>query len=241
MATIAQPNAPPANLDPIERRRYVWEFPVRLSHWVNAIAIGVLFLTGLFIASPAAAPNGEAYNHFLMGKIRLLHFAFAYALLVGIAIRVYWFFVGNNYARSGFPFFWRRSWYKAVFGQVVEYTHLERGHINIGHNSLAGISYVAFFAMCGFEGVTGFALYGESNPGGFWDKLVGWTTPLLGGSFRVHMLHHLVAWLIIVFVVFHLYIAIYDAFLYKNGLIDSIVAGPKFYEPGDHDADKWIS
>jgi Ni/Fe-hydrogenase 1 B-type cytochrome subunit len=109
MATIAQPNAPPANLDPIERRRYVWEFPVRLSHWVNAIAIGVLFLTGLFIASPVAAPNGEAYNHFLMGKIRLLHFAFAYALLVGIAIRVYWFFAGNNYARSGFPFFWRSS------------------------------------------------------------------------------------------------------------------------------------
>jgi len=241
MATIAQPNAPPANLDPIERRRYVWEFPVRLSHWVNAIAIWVLFLTGLFIASPVAAPNGEAYNHFLMGKMRLLHFAFAYALVVGIAIRVYWFFVGNNYARSGFPFFWRRSWYKAVFGQVVEYTHLERGHINIGHNSLAGISYVAFFAMCGFEGVTGFALYGESNPGGFWDKLVGWTTPLLGGSFRVHMWHHLVAWLIIVFVVLHLYIAIYDSVLYKNGIVDSIIAGPKFYEPGDHDADKWIS
>jgi Ni/Fe-hydrogenase 1 B-type cytochrome subunit len=241
MATIAQTNAPPQNPELIAGRKYVWEFPVRLSHWVNAISIGVLFITGLFIASPVAAPNGEAYNHFLMGKMRLLHFAFGYALVLGVALRLYWFFVGNNYARSGFPFFWRGSWYKALFQQVVDYMHLERGHIHIGHNSLAGISYVAFFAMCGFEGVTGFALYGESNPGGFWDKLVGWTTPLLGGSFRVHMLHHLVAWLIIVFVVFHLYIAIYDAFLYKNGLIDSIVAGPKFYEPGDHDADKWIS
>ena len=30
-----------------ERRKYVWEFPIRLTHWVNAIAIAVLFLTGL--------------------------------------------------------------------------------------------------------------------------------------------------------------------------------------------------
>lgn len=240
MASIAR-TAPPRNPALIAGRRYVWEFPIRLSHWVNAIAIGVLFLTGLFVASPVAAPNGEAYNHFLMGKMRLLHFAFGFALVLGVTIRAYWFFAGNNYARSGFPFFWRVAWYKALLRQVIDYTHLERGHIHIGHNSLAGVSYVGFFAMCGFEGVTGLALYGESNPGGFWDKLVGWTTPLLGGSFRVHMWHHLVAWLIVVFVVFHIYIVIYDVFLYRNGLVDSIIAGPKFYEPGDHDADKWIS
>jgi Ni/Fe-hydrogenase 1 B-type cytochrome subunit len=95
----------------IAGRKYVWEFPVRLSHWVNAIAIGVLFLTGLFIASPVLAPTGEASNHFFMGKMRMLHFAFAYALILGVLIRVYWFFVGNNYARSGFPFFWKPSWY----------------------------------------------------------------------------------------------------------------------------------
>jgi len=222
-------------------RRYVWEFPIRLSHWVNAIAIAALVLTGLYIGAPILHPSGEAYKNFLMGRMREVHFAFGFALLIGIAIRVYWFFVGNNYARSGFPLFWRKSWYKAVFGQIVEYMHIERGHIHIGHNSLAGASYAGFFAMCGFEGITGLAMYGESNPGGFWDRLCGWTTPLLGGSFRVHMWHHMVAWLIVVFLVFHLYIAIYDAVLYKNGLIDSIISGPKFFEEGDHDADTWIS
>jgi Ni/Fe-hydrogenase 1 B-type cytochrome subunit len=55
------------------------------------------------------------------------------------------------------------------------------------------------------------------------------------------MWHHLVAWLIVVFVLFHIYIVLYDVQLYKNGLVDSIIAGPKFVEPGDHDADKWIS
>jgi Ni/Fe-hydrogenase 1 B-type cytochrome subunit len=111
----------------------------------------------------------------------------------------------------------------------------------MGHNALAGFSYLGFLAMCGFEGVTGFALYGESNPGGFWDRVFGWTAPLMGGSFRVHMWHHLFAWLMIVFVLFHVYIVLYDVFLYRDGLIDSIIAGPKWYEEGDHDADTWIS
>jgi Ni/Fe-hydrogenase 1 B-type cytochrome subunit len=222
-------------------RKYVWELPLRISHWVNAIAIAVLFVTGLFIATPVLTPQGEAYNNFWMGRMRELHFLFGFALILGVLVRVYWFFAGNNYARSGFPMFWKKEWYKAVIGQVIEYMHLDRGHIHIGHNSLAGASYMAFFAMCGFEGVTGMALYAESNPGGFWDRLLGWTIPLLGGSFRVHTWHHLVAWLIIVFTMFHLYIAIYDTQLYKNGLIDSIIAGPKFYEKGDHDADKWLS
>jgi len=231
----------PAAPQLIAGRKYVWEFPVRLSHWVNAIAIGFLFATGLYIASPVLMPGGEAANHFVMGNFRLLHFAFGFALILGVLLRFYWFFVGNNYARSGFPMFWKFSWYKAVFQQVLDYLHTERGHIHIGHNSLAGASYAGFFAMCGFEGVTGLALYAESNPGGFWDRIVGWTIPLLGGSFRVHMWHHLVAWLIVVFVLFHIYIVLYDTQLYKNGLVDSIIAGPKFVEPGDHDADKWIS
>jgi Ni/Fe-hydrogenase 1 B-type cytochrome subunit len=232
MATIAHTTKPPVNPE-LGSWRYVWELPIRLTHWVNAIAVALLFATGLFIAAPPA--------NLWMGSMRQFHFIFGYVLLISSAIRIYWFFAGNNYARSGFPLFWRLSWYKAVFHQVIDYVHLDRGHINVWHNSLAGASYTAFFAMSAFEGVTGLALYGESKPGGFWDRTTGWITPLLGGSFRVHMWHHLVAWLIIVFVVFHIYIVLYDVKLYKNGLVDSIIAGPKYFEPGDHDADKWIS
>jgi len=56
MATIAHTTEPPPRL--IASRKYVWEFPIRLTHWVNAIAIGVLFVTGLFIASPMLTPTG---------------------------------------------------------------------------------------------------------------------------------------------------------------------------------------
>src|SRR5512146_1267395 len=69
----------PSRSSLIAGRKYVWEFPVRLSHWVNAIAIFVLFATGLYIATPILMPGGEAANHFVMGRMRQFHFIFAFA------------------------------------------------------------------------------------------------------------------------------------------------------------------
>lgn len=222
-------------------RKYVWEFPIRLTHWANAISIPVLVVTGLLIARPQLTPTGEAYRNFWLGRIRELHFIFAYALTVSILLRVYWFFRGNNYARSGFPFVWRVSWWKAVVGHLVEYTRLERGHVLVGHNSLAGASYAAFFAMGFFEMLTGFALFGQVNPGGFWDKLTGWVILMLGGPFQTQMWHHLMAWGVVIFTIFHVYIVLYNSRVYRNGLVDAIISGFKFYEKGDVDSDKWVS
>ena len=49
----------PSSLRLIAGRKYVWEFPIRLTHWVNVIAIPVLFFTGLYIATPILTPSGE--------------------------------------------------------------------------------------------------------------------------------------------------------------------------------------
>jgi Ni/Fe-hydrogenase 1 B-type cytochrome subunit len=232
MTTLAEPT----------RQHYVWQIPVRVTHWINAISIAVLFFTGLFVATPFfKSPSGEAFNNFTMGRMREFHLIFGFALILGVLVRIYWFFVGNNYARSGSPMIWKISWYQAVIRQLVSYTKLERGHVHIGHNSLAGASYAALFALCGFEGITGLALHGESNRGGFWDTMLGWTTPLLGGSFRVHMWHHLAAWFIVIIAFFHIYIVLYDAPLYKDKLLRSIIFGEKTSIKGDKDATTWIS
>jgi len=65
----------------------------------------------------------------------------------------------------------------------------------------------------------------ESNPGGFWDRLVGWVIPLCGGALRVHMWHHLFAWGFIAFASLHIYVVLFDSHQYKNGLISAIVSG----------------
>jgi Ni/Fe-hydrogenase 1 B-type cytochrome subunit len=223
-------------------RRLVWEFPIRLTHWVNALAITTLFATGLFIASPQLSPNGEPFRHFLMGKFRMTHFIAGYFLLFGFIVRSYWFWVGNNYARSGFPFVWKASWWHDLKMQALQYLKLERGHVHLGHNALAGLSYTIFVIFLGWcQILTGLALYSETNPGGFWNRLVGWIIPLVGGSFQLRMWHHTIAWSFVVFLILHLYIVLFDSGHFNNGLIGSIVSGFKFYEEGDLDHDKWVS
>ncbi|MCZ2152150.1 MAG: Ni/Fe-hydrogenase, b-type cytochrome subunit [Bryobacterales bacterium] len=223
-------------------RKYVWELPVRVSHWVNAVSVTMLFATGLYISDPILAPNGEPYQHFVMGRARQMHFLFGYLLLFSFLLRVYWFYAGNNYARSGFPRVWKACWWKDVRGQGLQYLRLERGHVHLGHNAIAGLTYTIFVIFLGwFQILSGLALYSESNPGGFWDKMVGWLIPLFGGSFTLRMWHHTAAWGFVVFVIPHLYIVLYDDRQYKNGLISSMLAGFKFYERNDLDHDRWIS
>ena len=78
-----------------ENKVYVYEAPVRIWHWINAIAIVVLGVTGYFIAYPLPSLSGEASDHYLMGWIRFLHFSAAYAFAIGFLGRIYWAFVGG--------------------------------------------------------------------------------------------------------------------------------------------------
>ena len=224
------------------RRRYVWQWPLRLWHWVNAVTVTILFFTGLYISWPLLAPAGEAYRSSVMGTVRMIHFICGFLFFVNFMWRIYWFWFGNNYARSGFPFFWRLSWWKDLFRQIFDYLKLERGHVHLGHGSLGGLSYTLFVILLGWAQIlTGFALYSEGNPGGFWDFFVGWIPPLLGGSFQVHMWHHLFSYGFLFFAILHIYIVFYDGLQYKNGLVTSIITGEKFFREGDLDHDRWVS
>jgi Ni/Fe-hydrogenase 1 B-type cytochrome subunit len=223
------------------RREYIWQLPVRLSHWVTAASLIVLFLTGLYISHPLLAPNGEAFRNFLMGRVRQIHFVAAMIFAVSFLLRIYWFWVGNNYSRSGFPYVWRPTWWRDLGRQATDYLRLERGHVHLGHNSLGGLAYTMFVIFLGWCQIfTGMALYSESNPGGFLNRLFGWVLWLLGGSFRTRMWHHTFAWGFVVFAILHIYIVLYDSHQYGNGLITSIISGYKFYRKGDLKADKWI-
>ncbi len=52
--------------------RYVWEWPVRLTHWFNVISIIVLSVTGFYIGNPfVSVPSSSS---FVMGWMRYLHF-----------------------------------------------------------------------------------------------------------------------------------------------------------------------
>jgi Ni/Fe-hydrogenase 1 B-type cytochrome subunit len=194
------------------------------------------------MAFPVLAPVGEPFDKFIMGTVRQIHFTTGFIYTLNFLWRIYWFWMGNNYARSGFPFVWRKSWWADLKRQMLDYLKLHRGHVHLGHNALGGLTYTLFVIALGWaQIVSGFALYSESDPAGFWASILGWCILIVGGSFQLHMWHHLMAWGFVVFTILHIYIIFYDGQQYKNGLVTSMVSGYKFYQEGDFDHDTWIS
>jgi Ni,Fe-hydrogenase I cytochrome b subunit len=72
---------------------YLWEWPIRAMHWVAVACLISLTLTGLYIGKPYFMTGGEASSHFLMGRVRFVHFASAAVLVMTGIIRFYWLFM----------------------------------------------------------------------------------------------------------------------------------------------------
>ena len=164
---------------------YVYEAPVRVWHWINALAITVLALTGYFIGSPLPTPPGEASANYLMGYIRFAHFAAGYVLAIGFAGRIYWALVGNEHARQIFmPPLFKLAWWSEVMFELRWYFFLEdRPKKYVGHNPLAAVMMFFLFVLGTlFMIITGFALYSEGAGHGHWSGVMfGWVLWLIGG------------------------------------------------------------
>jgi Ni/Fe-hydrogenase 1 B-type cytochrome subunit len=213
---------------------YVYEAPVRIWHWVNALSITLLAITGYLIANPLPSMPGEASDHFVMGYIRFVHFAAGYVFAVAFLGRLYWALVGNRYSRQLFSLpFWRLSFWKDVFHEARWYAFLEQEPRKyIGHNPLAHLFMVAIITVGGLVMLTtGFALYAEQTGLGSWqDRLFGWLIPLMGQSQDVRMWHHWGMWIIVVFVMLHVYTAIREDIMSRQSLISTMISGWRMFK-----------
>ncbi len=63
-----------------------WSLGYIIEHWTRVIAIVVLTFTGLYIHWPFIAGGPES---FIMAWMRFFHFVAAYALILGLVVRVY--------------------------------------------------------------------------------------------------------------------------------------------------------
>lgn len=212
------------------KRVYVWELPVRLYHWINALAITVLVATGFLIGNPQAIFwSNEAYQQYWFGIVRFFHFAFAYIFLFNMVFRIYWGFVGNRYARWNrfIPvtrFAWRDLW-ETIKVDILQFK--PKGRSVIGHNMLAGIAYTGTFVLFLAQLVTGFALYSSMSEA-FIPRLFTWIVPILGGDAWVRQWHHIFTWGFAVFVMIHIYLVFYHDYVEGRGTTSSIIGGWKF-------------
>ena len=209
---------------------YLWEWPIRVMHWAAAGSIVVLVVTGFYIGRPYFITSGEASAHYLMGWMRFLHFAAAGVFVATAIVRAYWLFAGNQFERwrALFPV-WKQDWINA-FKQVKFYLMIqpEKAPHYLGHNPLQQLSYTGLYALAAAQVVTGFAMYGQSRPGGVWYTLFGWVVPFVGGIQVVHFVHHVLTWAFLAFIPIHIYLALRSDLLERTGTISSIISGGRF-------------
>ena len=201
---------------------YVWQVPVRLTHWVNALAIFALSATGLYIASPFFAGSG-----FTMRWAYAAHIVFGCLFLSSVMFRVYWSLRGNRWAsyRAFFPILThegRLGMWRAFLYYVFARRVLPGG---VGHNALAATTYTLVFFLFIVEIVTGFAML-TFGWGGAWHAALGWVFALASPQ-QIHLVHYIAMWMLLGFVVHHVYSATLFDIEGREGEISSIISGYK--------------
>ena len=214
------------------RKVYVWQIPVRLYHWINALAVTTLAVTGYIIGNPPALQSAsEASFGFWFGTVRFVHFASAFVFFFNFLFRIYWGFVGNRFAKWDQFIPTKKSQWKEML-QVLCLDVLQfckQPIKSIGHNSLAGLTYFLTFIAFLFQAATGFGMYSAMSHS-WLANMFAWVVPLMGGDFAVRQWHHVMMWFFIIFAIIHVYLVFYHDYVEGRGTISSMAGGWKFVE-----------
>ena len=213
----------------------VWSASLRIQHWANVAVIFILSCTGLFIMDPffSSGGVGEATG-FLMGWIRLIHFVAAFAWLLIGATRIVVAFTSRDPMLR-----WNRLWpFKSkqdlvYLRQTFQHYALikDEAPLYLGHNPLQQLTYTALYGACFVQMGTGLILYSlfhQSSP--FW-AFVG--LPFHWVSIPViRLVHTLLMFMLWMFVIMHIYLAVRADSLERHGGISSMINGGVWLRSG---------
>jgi Ni/Fe-hydrogenase 1 B-type cytochrome subunit len=214
------------------QRVYVWEQPVRWFHWINALSITALGVTGYLIAHPPGLLNsGEASGSYWFGTVRFVHFTAGYVFMANFLFRLYWAFAGNKYAswRNFLPL--TRAQFRQIWDVLrVDVLQSSRKPVHtLGHNSVAYFTYAGTGLLTVFQIASGFALYASMSSSAF-PRLFQWLVPLFGSEQNLRVFHYGALWAFVVFTLIHIYLVFYHDYVEGHGVLSSIVGGWKFME-----------
>jgi len=217
-------------------RSYVWELPVRVTHWTTFLAIVVLSATGYYIHDPYFIVPPRAA--FVMGTARFIHVTAGFVLLMSFLVRVYWFFAGNRCARLSSFIPTRRGQWRQM-GQMFRYYSFLRWRpvVRVCHNPLAGITYMGILILILISVFTGFVLFSATAQTGFLKAVFGWAGTAFGIQ-RIRLVHFLLMYVFIAFAIHHVYSAVLVSIEERNGLLESIVTGYKYIPEAELRADE---
>ena len=205
-------------------RHYCWSVLLRLFHWMFALSIVFLVVTGLYINNPWSNTLIEGSASFPMATMRYIHYIAAYTLASAVLIRLFLYIFGNAQEQVWDILPINRRNANNLKMTLFQYSYISDKHDErLGHNILAGLTYLlTFFAALVMICSGFFMLFPEAA---FWAK---WGGMLFGSQQSARFLHHLLMWWFMIFAVVHIYLVIWNDCQEPEGLISSIFTGAKF-------------
>ena len=206
---------------------------LRWTHWLRAIAIFVLTVTGFYLTYVFVAPvASDEPLLFLNAKFRMWHEIAGFLLIAITLYKTYLFFVDGISKKERVSFLDFIS-PKVWFAQIKYYLFMgEHPHLRGVYNPLQFIAYIGLYTMVFVICLTGLILYVHCyQASGLGMFLYDYMRPLeamMGGLAMVREIHHIVMWGILIFLPVHIYMAIFNSIMGREGSMDAIISGYKF-------------
>ncbi|MBR2156560.1 MAG: Ni/Fe-hydrogenase, b-type cytochrome subunit, partial [Campylobacter sp.] len=179
------------------KRTPEYEFSVglRLTHWIRALCIVVLVITGYYISYVFIAPSVSSEpNLFLQAKWRFVHLVAGFVLIAATIFKLYLFLFDKKSRKelvSIKDFLSPKVW----IAQIKYYLFLgEHPHLRGVYNPLQFIAYIGFYFVLFLICLTGMILYVHiyhDGLGGFFYEILRPVEAMLGGLSEVRIIHHI--------------------------------------------------
>jgi Ni/Fe-hydrogenase 1 B-type cytochrome subunit len=214
---------------------------MRIIHWVNAICMVVAVITGLYIGHPyyQSFIADPAVDKYVMAWNRWGHFIVAIifdvtAVLIGY---LYFFSRFEKPYKKLIPTGKNIKEFCEVFLNLITFNR--RKKFDSSHSDSYNIVFFTIFhLLLVFMLFSGLQLYvhglasGESSIGTWWPWMLhlvtDWTLDVFGGNMGVRIAHHTSMYLILVWVMCHIYYQIWRTIFWKEGDIAIVIGGSKF-------------
>ncbi len=206
----------------------------RWQHWIRGFSIMFLIASGFYLAVPDITPDiTDEPTNFLYALFRSWHIIIGFVFIAAILLKSYLFIFGRKHSNE-------RVSLKDVINPVVWVKQIGFYALVTKHPKLEGVynpmqfaAYVGFYLMAFGLIITGLILYVHvyhEGLGGFLYEPMRSIEAMLGGLAMVREIHHLLMWGVILFIVVHIYIAVYNAIFIREGTIDAIISGVKWHK-----------
>lgn len=213
---------------------HVWDWQLRIVHWMWVVSVLVLAATGLCIEEGWFLKRGDLATHFQFGDIRFIHFCFGWVLIGVLIMRFACFFMASNkYQTFGSLFPIKKQQWKDLFitGKDYLFVNSEESPRYMGHNPLQQWTYTGIYGLFTLMVVTGLALYALYEPTNWF---YSWFMPLNDwiGIANVRLVHTLGMWTFLVFAIAHVYLGFLSGNMDRDGTISSMVSGGRWARKG---------